>query len=126
MTLWEMDAAIAQHLGWKDVHVYEDDAGPPIHCGTPPGPASRSTRIPRYSEDLNAMAEAENAVLGPRYYETLKDNQLAINYWLEIRRLVLRPHPGGGTTCSEIDKVRATAPQRAEALTRAIGKWRDA
>lgn len=58
MTPLEMNAAIAEHLGWKNVHVYEDDAGPPIHCGTPPGPISYDAVIPRYSEDLNAMREA--------------------------------------------------------------------
>ena len=116
MTHWEMNKAIAEHLGWKSVHVYEDDAGPPIHCGIPPGSSSSHSKIPRYSEDLNAMHEAEKAAF--------KSSTL----WLEFACNILSVLEAAdmsvtdGMTCV----LQATAAQRAEAFLRTIGKWRGA
>lgn len=118
MTPWKMDAAIARHLGWKDVHVYEDDAGPPIHCGTPPGPASRSTKIPRYSKDLNAMAEVEGVI---------KASNLWIPYCNTLAMLCGGTHEDdGGLFVSHTDAIGATASTRAEAALRILIQRRGA
>ena len=115
MTPDEINRAIAEHLGWKNVHVYEDDAGPPIHCGTPPGPIPYDAVIPRYSEDLNAMREAEKTAF--------KSSTL----WLEFACNILSVLEAAdmsvtdGMTCV----LQATAAQRAEAFLRTVGKWRD-
>jgi len=60
--------------------------------------------------DLNAMHEAENAVLGLRYFETGEDNPLATVYWLSLGRLLRR----------QAAHLSATAAQRAEAFCRTV------
>jgi len=117
MTLWEMDAAIAQHLGWKNVHVYEDDTGPPIHCGTPPGPASYDTKIPRYSEDLNTMAVVE---------KLLRNSNIWVIYCNTLAMLCGGTREDdGGLFVSHAEAIDAPAPKRAEAALRTLGKWKE-
>jgi hypothetical protein len=64
--------------------------------------------IPNYLTDLNAMHEAEKAVL-------MKDVRLYIDYARQLEKIC------GGI----MDSVFATAAQRAEAFLRTLGKWED-
>lgn len=119
MTPDEINKAIAEHLGWSDVHFYEDDAGPPIHCGYPPGIRHYAT-IPNYSGDLNAMHEAEKTLD--------EDQQVDYSLWKLssvtncYSKASQRRH---GCTLNWIIAT-ATAPQRAEAFLRTIGKYTEA
>ena len=109
----DINMAIAGHLGWTDVHVYEDDAGPPIHCGSPPKYwplrfGMPDSRIPNFCGDLNAMADAEKAAFNG-------NGDLWSKYLHEELPPVAFPAP---PEC-------APAPARAKAFLRTIGKWRE-
>jgi len=91
----EINAAIAESLGWSLV-------GTSIRAGRPPGADYVGSEfIPNYCNDLNAMHEAENAIL---------DTDLFYHYSLHISGPLLR----------------ANARQRAEAFLRTLGKWEEA
>ena len=102
----EINVAIAEACGWKDIWV---------ECaavGIPPEAKSRarmeSRHIPNYCNDLNAMHEAEKML----------DKNNFISY---LRRVIISGHIDCLENC-----VFATARQRAEAFLRTKGLWRDA
>ena len=95
----EIDKAIAEFCGWKlePLDGREFNGIPVMVWRDPDG--ERGFPIPRYSEDLNAIHEAE---------------KLLTDHWDGFH---FRNH-----LCNNI---HATARQRAEAFVRTIGKWRD-
>lgn len=113
MTDQELNAAIAEHCGWRfhnpDMAHLKHDA---IMCWIRPGGSDwQLERVPNYAGDLNAMHEAEKVL-----YRGIVQQQ----YW----------QAGYGRfttilseTCDE--PLSATARQRAEAFVRTIGKWKD-
>jgi hypothetical protein len=89
--------AIAEACGWK--HILKD---PVFFRGTPPWLSIGLHEISDYLNDLNAMHEAEK-VLNP---EQLSE------YYIQRASAMFRP-------------FRASAAQRAEALLRTLGKWKE-
>ena len=115
MTNEQINRAIAEQVGWTDVHFYEDDAGPPIHCGYPPGIRHYAT-IPRYSTDLNAMNEAEKTLTDRDAY--LRELQTVTQTWDHV-------DADGDEVDWFWELATATAIERAEAFLRTIGKWKE-
>lgn len=115
MNQLKQNIAIAEACGWKDcartIHVFHAN-----------GRESRSERIeginpkdgqlacvPAYTTDLNAMHEAEKTVRQP-----------GLAAWSEYARLLQK-------ICDQSlsSYLHATAPQRAEAFLKTIGKWEE-
>ena len=97
MTDQQLNAAIAEACGWKEVRV-NGNAG--IYKGFDNGAELRPD-IPDYCSDLNAMHEAEKFIY--------KHNNMWNAYYYAI---------GAGPF-----SLHATARKKAEAFLRAIGKW---
>jgi hypothetical protein len=100
----EINRAIAEHLGW----IVPDGC---VNCRTRPdgkmvffNPLSEQDPLPNYCGDLNAMHEAEKAL-------TKKD------LWEMTMQLC-------NIVYGDVPLAHATAPQRAEAFLRTVGKWR--
>ncbi len=93
--------AIAEACGWTDCRWHTWTVGPRILAGT--DLSGRTQSIPEYTDDLNAMHEAEKTLnhAGPEW-QTYK-----AQIWAR------GPH----------DNTHATAAQRAEAFLRTVGKW---
>lgn len=72
-------------------------------------------RVPDYPSDLNACHEAEGMLL--------KDAQTIATWEQHIRNITLRDGREGSGLYERI--IRATAPQRCEALLRTLGKWQE-
>ncbi len=70
--------------------------------------------IPDYLNDLNAMHEAENA---------LSPSQRTAYESILIRVVGLQSKIESKIELSDFDLAHSNAPQRAESLVRAIGKW---
>ena len=99
----EINKRIAIACGWNYI------SGIGWYQGPVPHP-TRSSVMPNYHGDLNAMHEAENCLL-------VGASSIVKETWLfHLRRLSTI-----GATSSEC----ATAPQRAEAFLRTIGQWED-
>lgn len=109
---------IAEACGWKNVHWYEDNAGPPILSGEPPPTYKKRHRydstVPDYLNDLNAIREAENIL---SYEQRQK-------YWKELFLILTRSE---GSVIFEnkhiFHLIHASAAQRVEAFLRAIDMW---
>lgn len=95
---------LAELLGWKNVHLYEDDAGPPILSGDPPPTYKKrhqyDTSVPDYTHDLNAVHAVE------------------MNLTIE-QRPIFRGHLAGEFILRS-EAVHATAEQRVDALIKAL------
>ncbi len=113
----EQRTAIAEACGWMN-RSYQNQYGEPKTMWHHPNGAAVGD-IPDYLNDLNAMHEAEkvlnNSKDGEAFGRTLADlvlgyhgtnETITLNYWALSR------------------VARATAPQRAEAFLRTIGKWK--
>jgi hypothetical protein len=119
MTEKQMNIAIAESLGFEDIHFspkkyYERRTTIDFHClvGTLPHPDHNHpeeglTYVPDYCNDLNAMHEVEIAI-APELDEE----------WLGWMVSVTTVDIG-------IHHIRATARQRAEAYLRTIGRFED-
>jgi hypothetical protein len=101
MTNEQINAAIAEACGWKEI----------TNCtcggkkrGCPPG-GHASSHTPNYCTDLNAMHEAE---------KVLKDKELLFEYGMHISNSHHYEY-----------LLRATARERAEAFLRTLGKWEE-
>lgn len=108
MTEQEQRIAIAEWNGWKDCFL-----SPGIGVtGNRPSPMDVYARalIPDFLHDLNAIHEAEG--------------KLSVADQLEYARLL---HPPGHEPhlVKDWHILHATAAQRAEALLKTIGKWKD-
>ncbi len=75
----DINIAIAEHLGWTKIELYEDNAGPSFWCGTPPvlvglsklgeweAIPQRSTAIPNYCGNLERIREVELSLSDEEY-----------------------------------------------------------
>lgn len=105
MTDQEINIAIAEACGWTSFYC----AGHFV-CAHPPG-ENKSTDLPDYCADLNAMHSVEAEMLGHQM----------IRYQASLNEICPKdPH----VSCWDL--IHASARQRAEAFMRTIGKWRDA
>jgi len=95
----EINRAIAEHLGWRDLK-----KGP--YDGRYFGRYKDHTLnpIPNYSCDLNAMHEAEKVLTKRDLWEMT----------MQLCNIVY----------GDVPLAHATARQRAEAFLRTVGKWR--
>jgi hypothetical protein len=102
MTDQQINAAIAEACGWKEIR---DNV-----VGKAPGEtANRVFFLPNYSTSLNMMHEAEKVIL-PKFS----------NFYANKLALIT------GADCSDEPVFFcATARQRAEAFLRTLGKWED-
>lgn len=105
MSIEQINAAIAEACGWKEVRV-NGDAG--IYKGFDNGAELRPD-IPDYCNDLNAMAEAEKHISQDIWNVYI--NQLA--------------KVTGAEESTDPSFLCAPARQRAEAFLRALGKWEE-
>lgn len=108
----DINIAIAEHLGFTNILI-EDGAPYGFERGVipdreDPSLALNSTWLPDYCNDLNAMHEAVKSLSG--------DDMQQMTHAL---RNVTRSHLSG------YELWNATAPQRAEAFLRTIGKWKE-
>lgn len=110
MTEQEQRVAIAEFCGWKWHHH-------PTVLGSWINPADgRHDELPDYCGDLNAIAEAEEKL---EFLSGQKDD-----YHSNLQDVVAKSNdPLPASQCR--GTYRATAGQRAEALLRTIGKWKD-
>jgi len=111
MTDQQINAAIAEACGWKDVWRPQDASETASFVGT--SPDHKFLPVPNYCADLNAMHEAE---------AYLTENTTMLDYTNELYDVA----------CADLDKPKiwnpygATARQRAEAFLRTLGKWQEA
>lgn len=117
MTIEEQRIAIAEFCGWtKIVMVASNEHNDYVPIGVRPNysdfPNPDTYDVPDYLHDLNAMHVAEK--------------QAPLQYWLTLGELTAPPEPVEHTVELRIKQVaHATAAQRAEALLRTIGKWKE-
>ena len=104
--------ALAELAGWKDIH-----GGPPHGTNwrgiNPARPQGLMEEIPDYLRDLNAVHELE---------KLLNDRQ-AYYYRTVLNSLSVKHQGGGPINGSSGMDYHYPAPQRCEALLRAVGKW---
>ena len=101
MTPEKQRIAIAEACGYTHVRIVKSLDGPPDHCiGHHP---AQPHSIPDYLNDLNAMHEAEEVLMGEQE-----------NAYITTLCLKVQPEP---------KLFHATASQRAEAFLKTIGKW---
>lgn len=137
MTDQEQIEAIAECLGWKWWKFTRPDGsfwtvlqkpGSEVWAATSrfggvivPGPEGEnpdSSGMPNWLGSLDAMAEAEQ--------EGIKNEDLADSYIRWLHTLVGSPFPYECLSLlQQRSVIRAKARQRAEALLRATGKWKD-
>lgn len=118
MTDNEMRIKIAEACGWSSIRERDYYASPTdpsdIHQYWEGGnPDGDQQEIPDYLGSLDCMHEAEMTLSGAE----------AIQFWLNLGTVVGKPTKEPGKTyleISEVDKVRATARQRAETFLRVI------
>ena len=136
MTEKQMNIAIAESLGFEDIHFspkkyYERRTAIDFHClvGTHPDPDHNHpedglTYVPDYCNDLNAMHELEKIIKEPASYagwlEAVTESEIAVGSLdpREIEGRVIRYR-------SLFWTAHATARQRAEAYLRTIGRFED-
>jgi len=96
----QINIAIAEHCGWKEIRLDETHH---IYGGIEPDNGFR-VAIPNYCKNLNAMHEAEkehiliDSILTDKYSHNLYD-------------------------ASDLPSFSSTARQRAEVFLKTIGKW---
>lgn len=100
--------AIAEACGWKRIERSESERG--LLRGQHPTWMVKSSAVPAYLTDLNAMHEAEILLLGPDW-----DEEKWAIYKTRLHQTI-EPHR---------HVINSTAAQRAKALLRTIGKWTD-
>ena len=98
MTDEQINAAIAEACGWTEL---EECSCGFKQRGNPPEWSAHKKHIPNYCNDLNAMHEAEESLIG--------------DLWIGYMKLA--------DIEGSLFGIRATARQRAEAFLRTIGKW---
>jgi len=121
MTDAQIDCAIAEHMGWKDLHEIQQIAA--MHhgwCGVNPE-SGHDEFIPEYCHDLNAMFEAEKTLLGGAKFFSKGGKSTYIWNLKNVCAL--------GKNLN-VDKdfyllIHIPARQRAEAFLKTIGKWED-
>ncbi len=121
MTNQEINIAIAEEMGWTDVHFslasfIESVLGERCIIGIPPG-CKVHKQAPSYTSDLNACAEM---------WLSLKTRHERFRFHEELRRAVINSGGHASSTDGDIDCCceNATALQRCEAFLRVKGKWK--
>lgn len=124
MTEQEINIAIAEVCGWKDIRPSDKLVMVPI--GSNPDPNEGYEAIPSYTTDLNAMHEAE---------VMLTDKQQNHYAWLLVQavdnHMSWKPEEFVTLDIWEISLTEVwfacntTALQRAEAFLRTLGKWKE-
>ena len=104
--------AIAQACGWTKIGYHEQEI-----TGRKPTNGFYEI-IPDYLNDLNAMHEAEEVLLGDQRITFLDE-------LLDVLGLKLGSGGWDMDFISVWQMTRATAAQRAEAFLRTIGKWEE-
>jgi hypothetical protein len=117
--------AIAQFCGWKDVGLYHpwterflEEYSPDFKIvaylrGRPPG-KNYPDFLPNYTQDLNAMNEAE------RFLENIQ----VLDYQKELENIIKnRCRVCDASTYSSDFIFHSCAKDRAEAFVKTIGKW---
>ena len=108
--------AIAEACGWTKCRLAIKGAGAPERGKSPYGVPPRrgyEVSLPNYTQDLNAMHEAEKVLTYEQAEEFVEQLYLAD----QKNNLAENPPPWRFNVAS------ATAAQRAEAFLKAIGKW---
>lgn len=106
MTPSEINVAIAGWMGWTDI-------SPTFHVGFDPD-TGQPRPIPNYHGDLNTCWDAEE------HLETAIGS--VHDYLSNLKLAVLRDCQG---PFAEAAMVHATAPERSEALLRALNLWKE-
>jgi hypothetical protein len=99
MTDKQINAAIAEACGWKDIFEHPEFG----LMGVAKDTHGCRTGIEDYTHDLNAMHEAERVLAGMQQGY----------YWGYLQHI----------TDNGFEQLHATARQRAEAFLRTLGKW---
>lgn len=108
MTPQQINIAIAEACGWIKVRQHWERNGEMRWNND----ALHYLQLPDYCHDLDAMHEAWCQISPPKHYEFRK----------HLQQIVLRDGHTHGPCRS---CCNATAPQRAEAFLRTIGKWEE-
>ena len=95
--------AIAEACGWNSFGMFNGNPNQP--AAFPPGVNTTPKSLPDYLNDLNAMHEAEKTLKGDQRIEY-------ISKLFDVCGIGVAP-------------MFSTAPQRAEAFLRTLGKWRE-
>jgi hypothetical protein len=112
---YEIDNEIAKALGWTDLKEHCPSSLCPLYHGVipkQPGIPWTSTPqlVPRFSQDLNAMHEAEKLLTDEQWFR----------YRAELWNIT--PRSFALPDC-ERATIHATARQRAEAFLRTLNLW---
>ena len=112
--------AIAEACGWTKCRLAIKGAGAPERGKSPYGVPPRrgyEVSLPNYTQDLNAMHEAEQCLW--------RKDFLARDTFIDHLARILNPVHGYRDQLGQ-HLLDATAAQRAEAFLRTIGKWEGA
>lgn len=104
MTDEQINAAIAEACGWKQINVNHRSGLSPTNSLM-----MGVEFFPKYCTDLNAMYEAESIL----------DEDCRNGFRLELLNVTDSKYFGG------FEHIHATARQRAEAFLRTLGKWEE-
>jgi len=117
MTPEQQRIAIAEFCGWVDLG---EELG---HAWRWDNPSLRKAAIdiPDYLNDLNAMHEA----IGSLIYSKRKTYRLQLQQVMSEPLRRNKPPVADGITIAIEECIDATAPQRAEAFLRTVGKWEE-
>ena len=117
MTDQEINMAIAEACGWKEVEPWlNGDRCFELNksvCGY------RAEDLPDYCTDLNAMNEAEET-LAEEQWESMFEFLIKIR-WRDANDEQRKDYGSGKT----LSPSRAKAKQRAEAFLKTVGKWKE-
>ena len=106
MTDEQINQRIAEACGWTDFVVHPEFG----LMGTPPDTHGLRTAVDWYTIDLNAMHEAEKALVPKNW------NNFSKTWWNYCKHLK-------GDDIAQ--SVHATSRQRAEAFLKTLGKWEE-
>jgi hypothetical protein len=106
MTNEQINIAIAEHMGWKNLHKIPQIVS--LHSGWSgiKPDTGNDEFIPDYCNDLNAMHEVEKTLSGPIIDKYVNNCMSEAEWWFP-------------------DALTLSARQRAEVFLKTIGKWND-
>lgn len=118
MTPDEINATIANHLGWTNLHIRQLERDHPndrhmMPHGCRPGGSWNEQEVPEFDEDLNAMHKAKKSLSGDPRIE-----------FINVLCGIVRTKDDGPYTAMT-KAFYAEAAHEAEAFVRVIGKWVD-
>lgn len=113
MTPEQQRIAIAEWMGVKPTQARKLEDGKTVLIYLEDG-----KWLPDYLNDLNAMHEAEKKL-------DYKQRVIFINFLAVALVREHKPKLSNMTTCIHVESCHSTASQRAEALLKTIGKWKE-